>query len=401
MDRKVFVAFKTYRKNRSISLDRCLNYIFKGVYISMEHWISATKLVILFYCVMEYAVNGNKSIPQVVLFILIYISANSIIYLVRENKLKKTLLFLLIIIIVRYLYYLDPIFTLLLPISIFELFFDLTDIVFIPILITLIPVYFLNPYMKIDYVTLSLISFIVYFSCYKYTKRIQYILSENDNMREKLHILSIRLNKNSDYESQIRYLSRLEERNKLSQEIHDKIGHALSGSIIQLEAAKLFLGKDNLKSEEIIQRVIGILRNGTESIRLSLKNIKPPSEQIGINRLKILLEEFSVNNNIKTTLVHSENLDRISILQWKVIYDNVGEALTNALKYSKASLISINIQILPKFIKAEIKDNGVGADNVQKSLGIMGMEERCSSLGGKLIIDGSKGFSVISLLPIQ
>ena len=95
----------------------------------MEQWLSVSKLVILFYCVIRYSSSGTKSIPQVVLFILIYISANAGIYLVKKNRLKKALLFLLIIVIVRYLYYLDPIFTQLLPISIFELFFDLTNII--------------------------------------------------------------------------------------------------------------------------------------------------------------------------------------------------------------------------------------------------------------------------------
>lgn len=367
----------------------------------MEQWISASKLVILLYCVLRYCSSGNKSITQVVLFILIYISANAAIYLVKENKFKKALLFLLIILIVRYLYYLDPIFTFLLPISIFELFFDLTDIIFIPILIALIPMYFLDAYMKIDYIKVMLLSCIIYLSSYGYNKRIQASMKENDCMREKIHLLSIKLNKNLDYENHIRYLSRLEERNKLSQEIHDKIGHSLSGSIIQLEAAKLFLVKDNKKSEEIIERVINILRDGTESIRSSLKNIKPAQEQMGINRLKTLLEEFFVNNNIKTTLVHSENLELISVVQWKVIYENVSEALTNSLKYSKASIISVNIQVLAKFVKAEIKDNGIGANNIKKSIGIIGMEERCSSIDGKIIIDGSKGFSIINLLPLD
>lgn len=367
----------------------------------MEQWISLSKLVILFYCALRYLVSDSKSIPEVVLFILIYISANTCIYLVRKDRFKKGILFLIIILIVRYLYFLHPIFTLLLPMSVFELFFGVTNIIFIPIIIALMPLYFLNIYMRIDYIIIMLVSCIIYLSCRNYTNKIDIILKENDYMREKIHILSMRLNKNSNYEQHIKYLSRLEERNKLSQEIHDKIGHSLSGSIIQLEAAKLFLNKDNKKTEEIIEKVIGILRSGTESIRASLKNIKPPQEQIGINRLKILLEEFSVNNNIKTTLVHCGNLEVISIVQWKIICDNISESLTNILKYSKASFVSVNIQVLPKFIKAEIKDNGVGSANIKKSLGIIGMEERCSSVGGKLIVDGSTGFSVISLLPIE
>jgi signal transduction histidine kinase len=77
------------------------------------------------------------------------------------------------------------------------------------------------------------------------------------------------------------------------------------------------------------------------------------------------------------------------------------EAMTNTLKYAHASDIKINIQVLNKLIKQEIKDNGVGSFNIIKGLGLKGIEERCANMGGKVIIDGSKGFSIIALLPIH
>ena len=196
-------------------------------------------------------------------------------------------------------------------------------------------------------------------------------------------------------------LSQLEERHSIAQEIHDRVGHAIAGSLIQLEAAGLLVDRDQSKTRDIIQNVITVLREGMENIRATLRNIKPATEQLGINRVKLLLDEFTVNNQLKTSLVYSGNLDRIAPIQWKVILDNLGEALTNALKYSGATTISLKIEVLNKFVKAEVSDNGQGAYIVKKGLGISGMEERSGRISGKVIIDGSKGFSVITLLPME
>ena len=187
----------------------------------------------------------------------------------------------------------------------------------------------------------------------------------------------------------------------MAQTIHDRVGHTISGSLIQLEAAKLLISKEQHRAEKIVQNVITLLREGMENIRATLHNIKPPVEQLGVNRLKLLLDEFTANHSIETILICSGNIERISARQWKVIGENTSEALTNALKYSQAKVIRLSIQVLNTMVKAEIKDDGAGARVLKKGLGIRGMEERSGNLGGKMIIDGSQGFSVITLLPLE
>lgn len=70
------------------------------------------------------------------------------------------------------------------------------------------------------------------------------------------------------------------------------------------------------------------------------------------------------------------------------------------MKYADATVISIDIHVLNKMVKVQVKDNGKGATLVKKGLGIMGMEERTASVNGKIIVDGTSGFSVTMLLPI-
>jgi signal transduction histidine kinase len=100
-------------------------------------------------------------------------------------------------------------------------------------------------------------------------------------------------------------------------------------------------------------------------------------------------------------LYYNGELKEISNIQWNIINRSVKEALTNTTKYAKASEVKVKIQILNKLIKVEIKDNGIGNLTINKGLGLRGIEERCENISGKVIVDGSDGFSVILLLPTQ
>lgn len=185
----------------------------------------------------------------------------------------------------------------------------------------------------------------------------------------------------------------------MSQEIHDRIGHSMTGALIQMEASKRLFASDPDKSAELLQNAIHISKDGIESIRLVLKNMKPPTEQLGMNRMKLFVDEFSAKHTVRTSLTHEGNVDIITPIQWKVIQENTQEALTNAMKYSNATVVSIHIGVLRTLIKAEVSDNGKGEQKVIKGLGIIGMEERAASVNGTIIVDGSRGFSVTTLIP--
>ena len=161
---------------------------------------------------------------------------------------------------------------------------------------------------------------------------------DNEKLKEKNEALRGRLDMGVEYENQLKYLTQMEERNSLAQKIHDKVGHTIAGSLIQLEAAFLMLDKDQNMAREMLSNVVNHLKDGIESIRSTLRNIKPAPEQLGINRLKAMLDEFSVNNAIRTSLNYNGGLEPIIHTQWKIIMDNTREALTNTSKYGAASM---------------------------------------------------------------
>lgn len=83
-------------------------------------------------------------------------------------------------------------------------------------------------------------------------------------------------------------------------------------------------------------------------------------------------------------VVLSFTISELTVTSWNIL---------GALLYFCA-----NISIC---IKAVVVDNGLGTGKLIKGLGIIGMEERAASINGKVIVDGSKGFSVTTLLPLE
>ncbi|MGL5749920.1 MAG: sensor histidine kinase, partial [Paraclostridium sp.] len=253
----------------------------------------------------------------------------------------------------------------------------------------------------IEYITFTIIGYAFVALYNEYTKVNYKKENEIEEKRKYINKLNQKLDKSQELIKQSIYTTKLEERNILSQKIHDKVGHTIAGSLMQLEATKIVINKDKDKSIQLIDNTINVLRIGMDDIRNILRTINPTDEQIGISKIKMLLEEKTKNTNFKFNLIHQGDLNKISKGQWMCIYGGIRELSTNSMKYSQGNNIHVNITVFNKLIKTEVKDNGIGCRSTKKGIGLNSIEQRVIDLDGKILIDGSNGFSVILLLPID
>jgi signal transduction histidine kinase len=78
-------------------------------------------------------------------------------------------------------------------------------------------------------------------------------------------------------------------------------------------------------------------------------------------------------------------------------YFVIAEALTNAVKHSRASAISIAIREESGRLRIEVRDNGVGGANTGRGSGIIGLQDRVAAVGGQLTFDSpAEGGTVIT-----
>lgn len=206
---------------------------------------------------------------------------------------------------------------------------------------------------------------------------------------------------NARKEDEISTISRLEERNEIAQQLHDKLGHVLSGNIIQLEAANLLMDKDQGAAKDKIEQVMKHLRLGMDDIRALLKHMKPETASLNINRVKSLITETEKQSGIKIQLSYDECISDLDFNAWRVVLYNIRECLTNMMKYSKATTCQVSFTQLNTKLRIMIEDNGVGSRNINKGMGIYGIEERLEAINGQLIIDGTSGFKTIMLIDVK
>jgi signal transduction histidine kinase len=191
------------------------------------------------------------------------------------------------------------------------------------------------------------------------------------------------------------YLAEVKERNRIAREIHDNIGHKLTGILIQLQAAVKIFDRDNGKTKAILATCISTLSDTVNLIRDTVHNIKP-NEKLGVEYIKNIIKNFSFCTvNFKFT----GDFGKLSANKLEIVGTNIKEALTNAAKYSKATEVNIAIDINEQYTRLYIKDNGTGSIKIKEGLGLSGMRERVQNVGGTLAVSGENGFMIVCIIP--
>lgn len=335
----------------------------------------------------------------IVAFILLYLIATFSRVLFNSKFYIYFILIEVLLSIYVALNYLEPVIVFA-CISILEYFNNRDDNYILGVIVSLIPLSLVTSFRDIKELALiSLLSIIIIITSEKTFIKIKNDEIMGGKQRKEIYNLEKRLLKERDIQEQLIHTVKLEERNKISGELHDKIGHTISGTLLQLEAIKLIIDTNKEKGYEMLDNSIENLRSGMDDIRMTLRNIRPVDQELGVNRFRMILDEKLKGTKIKGTVSYSGDLEKIPTSIWIIFIQAITELSTNSIKYSQCDLITINLEVLKRVIKLEVKDNGVGQEKIIKGIGLKSIEERISTHDGKLIINSENGFSAILLIP--
>ncbi len=188
------------------------------------------------------------------------------------------------------------------------------------------------------------------------------------------------------YSNTIEEISILRERNRISKEIHDIIGHTLSTQIIQLQAIPFVMDKSTDDAKEMLNTMLQNSKIGLEDVRRAVRALSPTSFDNfnGIFAIKELLNNFEKNSKVKVNLSISKYQFELSSDQSFTLYRVIQETLNNAIRHGKASIINVTMTFNEEDIYIYIKDDGEGVLNINESFGINNMKERIKSIGGEI-----------------
>jgi signal transduction histidine kinase len=201
----------------------------------------------------------------------------------------------------------------------------------------------------------------------------------------------------------------LEERQRLGRELHDRISQDLfslsifGASSIHHAAAGLSADLD-----DDLNTINNLAQQALNEMRLLLFELQPHNQINDIPLEEAIQKRFAIvesHVNIQTSLVVSR-CEALPKPIARVIYGVVVESLNNTVKYAKAKMISIFIQVKGQHVCLEIRDNGVGFDSntgSRRGLGLENMRQRVEQINGKFQIESEigKGTFISAVIPIS
>jgi signal transduction histidine kinase len=206
-----------------------------------------------------------------------------------------------------------------------------------------------------------------------------------------------------------RFSAVLEERHRMSREIHDTVAQGLTGTSIHLESVAEMIYLAPEVANEHLSRARQLVRSSLAEARRLVWDLRPrilEGENLG-TALTSMARELE-----KGTRIRVQVRGAVRPLPQPVESHllRIGqEALTNAIKHAQAGQIRVDLRFAEECVRLRIKDNGRGFDTQAAAeadgghLGLISLRERAAHIGARLTINSRPGGGtrVIAVLPLR
>ncbi len=186
-----------------------------------------------------------------------------------------------------------------------------------------------------------------------------------------------------------------EERKRISRELHDETGQALMvirlylGMMESVVTARSARGKIR-ETVEVVDRTI-------EGIRRIIGKLSPLMlQELGlVAAIRKEAKNLAKTTGVKTRVLISEDVGRLTPGAEQAIYRVVQEALHNVAKHARARNVTVQVAREDERVHVVVEDDGIGihgrANSRNQSFGLAGMKERIAVLGGISRVISAKG----------
>ncbi len=223
---------------------------------------------------------------------------------------------------------------------------------------------------------------------------------ELEQANGKLVMLNERL---KAYAAESERMAETRERNRLAREIHDTLGHTLTGITAGADACIEMLEISPEMAKKQMERIAAVARQGMNEVRRSVSALRPDAlERLQLpEALRQLCEEMQQTSRALVRLRLETQELRLSADEEDAVYRIVQESVTNAIRHGQASEVWVSIAPVDRSLTIIVQDNGIGCKTPKPGFGLRHMAERLRLLGGTLRTDGTNGFRIEASLPLR
>lgn len=228
-------------------------------------------------------------------------------------------------------------------------------------------------------------------------------VQENERMTQELIMVHQVNHELENYAAVSEKIAEDKERKRLAREIHDTLGHALTGIAAGVDACIAMIDINPEATKKQLMVISKVVRQGIVDVRNSLNKLRPGAlEQHGFKgAIENMIEEFTSVSDLTISLDY--RLDKVDFENTKedILFRVIQESVTNAVRHGDATHIDISLYIEDNSLYLKIQDNGQGCEEIHYGFGLKQMKERLGMINGKVAYDGHRGFLTIVTIPLQ
>lgn len=243
----------------------------------------------------------------------------------------------------------------------------------------------------------NIILFIIFMIIY-ILKQIQ----ENEYISKKLSMVAMINKKMQKYVIVTEKFGEKNERKRLARELHDTIGHALSGMAVGVDACITMIDKNPQLAKAQLKIISKAIRKGMKDVRNSLNKMRPDFLQQyrlkeAIEKMK---EEISDVTDLKINLNYQIDETGFDTKIEDILFRVIQESITNSIRHGLATVVDIDIYKENNLLCLKIKDNGKGCKAINYGFGLKQMVERVSQIRGDINFYSENGFTTEIKIPL-
>lgn len=194
---------------------------------------------------------------------------------------------------------------------------------------------------------------------------------------------------------EVRALATTAERERISRDLHDLLGHTLTLVAVKAELAARLVSRDAEAAEREMQSVATAAREALAEVRVAVVGMKGASLAFELDKARQALAAANVEVDIST--LPSDGHPGVEA----VLAMALREAVTNVIRHAGASRCEIRLEPSATALTLSIVDDGAGGRLVEGS-GLKGMRARLAAIGGALDIKSDKrGTRLVATAPLE
>lgn len=232
-----------------------------------------------------------------------------------------------------------------------------------------------------------------------------------DRSEDEIGILSYRMRSMAESIQSLmqdkQALGKVKERNRIAQELHDTVKQQNFATLMQVRAARNMILLDPDVAEKSLVEAENLIKSSQQELGLMIAELRPPVlDGKGLSEaLKEYLQIWSGNSCIPSSFVVTGE-QSLPMETEQILYRVAQEALSNVARHSRASAVTLRLNLDTDKVVMEIADNGVGFDPMtleKTGFGMVSMVDRVAEAKGKIEFKSheSEGTNVVVEIPLK